>query len=399
MAKIKLLSARAINTLSDGFHADGGNLFLRVRDDSRVWMFRYKRNGKQVSIGLGATHARSLQEARELAERMRKALLNGKNPADELQDKLQHITTFKEYALALIESKRPSWRNAKHAQQWQNTLAQYVYPSIGHKRPDDITLMDIKNILTPLWSTKTETASRVRMRMEAVLDYAAVIENSDRRNPARWKGTLDKLFPAPRKIAKRVHFPSAPYAEVPQIMLELRKLNSLGAYCLRFIILTAARSMEARSAFWREIDFENKVWRIPAIRMKAEREHEVPLCDEVIGILQIMRELQPPNTELVFQGERGGLISGVTINKTLHAIASNCTVHGFRSSFRIWGAETTSTPSAVLELALAHVNQNKTEAAYQRSDLFERRRVLMDAWGVYCCSGSNIYQINKQKTA
>jgi integrase len=160
-----------------------------------------------------------------------------------------------------------------------------------------------------------------------------------------------------------------------------------------------AIALEARSAFWHEIDFENKVWKIPASRMKAERDHVVPLCDEAIEILEKMRELQPLTAELVFQGERGGLISDVTINKTLHAIAPNCTVHGFRSSFRIWGAETTSTPSAVLELALAHVNQNKTEAAYQRSDLFERRRVLMDAWGVYCCSGSNVYQINKQKTA
>ncbi len=150
MAKIKLLSARSVNTLSEGFHADGGNLFLRVRGESRNWVFRYKKQGKQVIIGLGATHARSLQEARDLAERMRNAVLNGRNPADELQDKLQHVTTFKEYALALIESKRPSWRNAKHAQQWQNTLAQYVYPSIGHKRPVDISLMDIKNILTPL---------------------------------------------------------------------------------------------------------------------------------------------------------------------------------------------------------------------------------------------------------
>lgn len=233
------------------------------------------------------------------------------------------------------------------------------------------------------------------MRMEAVLDYAAVIENSDRRNPARWKGTLDKLFPAPRKIAKRIHFASAPYTDVPHIMFKLREKNTLSAYCLRFIILTAARSMEARSAFWREVDFENKVWRIPAARMKAEREHAVPLCDEAIEILKKMRELQSSTAELVFQGERGGLLSDVSINKTLHGITSNCTVHGFRSSFRIWGAEMTSTPSAVLELALAHVNQNKTEAAYQRSDLFERRRGLMDAWASFCMSKSNIVFLKK----
>lgn len=399
MAKIKLLSTRAINTLSDGFHSDGGNLFLRVRGESRNWIFRYKKMSKQIVIGLGATHARSLQEAREIAERMRNALANGRNPADELQAKWQHTKTFKEYALALIESKRPSWRNAKHAQQWENTLEQYVHPKIGNKCPTDITLVDIKDILTPLWSTKTETASRIRMRVEAVLDYAAVIENNERRNPARWKGTLDKLFPAPRKIAKRIHFASAPYPDVPRIMSELRIKNTLGAYCLRFIILTAARSMEARSAFWREIDFENKVWRIPAARMKAEREHAVPLCSEAVEILQKMREFQSPVAELVFQGERGGLLSDVSINKILHATASNCTVHGFRSSFRIWGAEMTSTPSTVLELALAHVNQNKTEAAYQRSDLFERRRVLMEAWGIYCSSEGKIINFQKERIA
>ncbi len=234
------------------------------------------------------------------------------------------------------------------------------------------------------------------MRMEAVLDYAAVIENSDRRNPARWKGTLDKLFPAPRKVTKKVHFASAPYTDVPRIMSELRNKNSLAAYCLRFTILTAARSMEARAAFWNEIDLKNKVWKIPAARMKAGREHVVPLCDEAVDILVRMRELQSEKTQLVFQGERGGVLSDVTINKTLHSIASNCTVHGFRSSFRIWGAEMTSTPSAVLELALAHVNQNKTEAAYQRSDLFERRRVLMDAWGLFCKKDSKVVYLHRE---
>lgn len=399
MAKIKLLSARAINTLPDGLHTDGSNLFLRVRGNSRVWIFRYKKMGKQIVIGLGATHTRSLQESRDIAEKMRNAILNGKNPADVLRSKLQHATTFKQYALNLIESKRPSWRNAKHAQQWQNTLQQYVYPKIGNKFPADITLLHVKEILTPIWITKTETASRIRMRIEAVLDYAAVIENSDRRNPARWKGNLDKLFPAPRKVAKKVHFASAPYTDVPNIMSELRNKTSLSAYCLRFTILTAARSMEARAAFWSEIDLKNKIWKIPAARMKADREHVVPLCDEAVDILLKMRELQSDKTELVFQGERGGVLSDVTINKTLHAIASNCTVHGFRSSFRIWGAEMTSTSSAVLELALAHVNNNKTEAAYQRSDLFERRQKLMEAWGVFCSGKNNLLILEKELVA
>jgi integrase len=301
-----------------------------------------------------------------------------------------------------LKSKRFSWISSfkdVEFDTFQKSRDARIFIPSNPRELEYITLLHIKEILTSIWITKTETASRIRMRIEAVLDYAAVIENTDRRNPARWKGNLDKLFPAPRKIAKRVNFASAPNVEVPRIMAELRKKNSLSAYCLRFTILTAARSMEARSAFWREIDLENKVWKIPASRMKAEREYAVPLCDEAIEILKKMREFQPENAELVFQGERGGVLSDVTINKTLRSIASGYTVHGFRSSFRVWGAEMTSIPSAALELALALVNTNKTESAYQRSDLFERRRELMTSWGIFCCGGSNVYQINKQKTA
>lgn len=385
MAKIKLISARSVDKLPPGFHADGANLFLRVRDDSRVWFFRYKKAGKQRSIGLGATHTRSLAQAREMAASMRSAIVNGKNPEDELKLRSKAAPmTFKVYASTFIEAKRDSWRNAKHAKQWNNTLEQYTYPIIGDKRPTDITLADIKAILSPIWMTKTETASRVRMRIEAVLDYAAVHEDHDRRNPARWKGNLDKLFPAPRKINKPVHFAAAAYHDIPRIMAALRNKNSLSAYCLRFTILTAARSSEVRGATWEEMDITQKTWRIPATRMKANRAHAIPLCDEAVEILNTMQQLLRNGATLIFPGEHGGLLSDVAINKTLHTIAPGVTVHGFRSSFRVWGAEITSTPNAVLELALAHVNKNQVEAAYQRSDLFERRRELMAAWGDYC---------------
>lgn len=385
--KLKLLTARDVVTKPEGFHADGGNLFLRVRGDSRVWIFRYKTAGKQKSIGLGATHSRPLAEARDLATQLRNAILNGKNPSSEFKKIIKPTPatmTFKEYALALIASKQPLWRNKKHAQQWLNTLTQYAFPSIEHKSPIDITLEDIKAILVPIWQTKTETASRLRMRIEAVLDYAIVHEQSDRRNPARWKNNLSVILPSPLKIKKAVHLPAAAYQDVPRIMAALREQDSLSAYCLRFLILTAARSGEARGALWNEIDVDQKIWRISADRMKAKREHVVPLCDEAITIIQKMSEWRMQQAERVFQGPRGGLLSDVAINKSLHSVAPTVTVHGFRSSFRIWGAETTSTPSAVLELALAHVNQNKVEAAYQRSDLFERRRELMHLWGNYC---------------
>lgn len=400
MAKIKILSVREITTKPNGYYADGGNLFLRVRDDSRVWMFRYKQSGKQISIGLGATHTRNVAEAREIAELMRKAIANGKDPASVLSTPNEpYVMTFKECAFALIESKRPTWSNEKHAMQWSNTLAQYAYPLIGDKRPADVTLGDIKAILSPLWETKTETASRLRMRIEAVLAYAIVVEQSDRRNPARWKDNLDKILPSPQKIKKPTHFPAASYNDVPRIMSELRNKDCISAYCLRFTILTAARSGEARGALWREISEDLRIWIIPAERMKARREHAVPLCDEVVEILKIMHQWRIDNNEKVFPGGRGGLLSDVAVNKTLHKVAPAVTTHGFRSAFRIWGAETTATPSAVLELALAHVNQNRVEAAYQRSDLFERRRELMAAWGSYCGSFGEVVQLRREKLA
>ncbi len=398
MAKIKLLTAREIDTLPAGFHSDGGNLYLKVRDTgSRAWVFRYKLAGKAIEIGLSPVADRSLSQARELAGRMRTALANGTNPATLVRVKRDTTAmTFADHAVELIEGKRSGWRNAKHAAQWTATLQQYAFPTIGGKLPAEITLADVKAILLPIWATKTETASRLRQRIEAVLDYAAVHEGAHvRYNPARWKANLEKVLPAASKVAKRVHHAAADYADVPGIMSALREKDFLSAYCLRFTILTAARSGEARGAMWKEIDFAAKTWTIPAARMKAEVLQRVPLNDEAMQVLAKMREWRMGDSERVFMGERGGLLSDVAINKTLHSIAPDVTVHGFRSSFRMWGAETTTYPSAVLEAALAHVNPNEVEASYQRSDLFERRRELMQAWGNYCGSKGNVIQIVK----
>ncbi len=403
MAKIKLLTARQINTLSAGFHSDGGNLYLRVRDSgSRSWVFRYKRREKRddkvldkvIEIGLGAVASRTLSQAREIAGSMRAAIVNGIDPLKLVRVKRDGtVMSFRECALALIDAKRSGWRNAKHAQQWENTLAQYAYPSIGDKLPVEVSLADVKAILLPMWATKTATAARLRQRIEAVLDYAAVHDGSDRRNPARWKGNLDKILPAAGKVTKRIHHAAAPHTDVPRIMSVLRNKDSLSAYCLRFIILTAARSGEARGALWNEINLNERVWIIPASRMKAEREHRVPLCDEAIRILAKMQQWRIDDTERVFPSMRGGLLSNVAVNNTLHAIAPKVTVHGFRSSFREWGVETTRFPSAVLELALARFNKDKVEEAYQRSDLFERRIELMTAWGSYCANIGKIVQL------
>ena len=394
MAKINLLTARQINALSAGLHSDGGNLYLRVRDTgSRSWVFRYKRRekcdnkvfDKVIEIGLGPVSSRTLSQAREMAGGMRSAIIDGRDPISLVRVKRDNmVLTFRDCALALIDTKRSGWRNTKHAQQWKNTLAQYAYPSIGDKLPADISLADVKAILLPMWAIKTVTATRLRQRIEAVLDYVSVHDGSDRRNPARWKGNLDKILPAARKVTKRIHHAAAPYTDVPNIMSALRDKDFLSAYCLRFIILTVARSGEARGALWNEINMNEKVWIIPANRMKAEREHRVPLCQEAMDILTKMQRWRLENSGYVFPGVRGGLLSDVTVNKTLHTVASEITVHGFRSSFRQWGAETTSFSSAVLELALAHANKDKIEEAYQRSDLFERRRELLSVWARYC---------------
>lgn len=389
------LTARQVDTMKAGFHADGGNLYLRVKDSgARSWVFRYKLDGKVTELGLGSKNDRSLVQAREIAGKMRTLLADGKNPADLLRKRDSKARAFADFAEELIESKRSGWRNAKHALQWTATLEQYTFPTIGSKLPAEITLADVKTILLPIWATKTETASRLRQRIEAVLDYAAVHEKAHSRyNPARWKGNLDMVFPAAKKVTKRVHHPAAPYSDVPRIMSALRDKDFISAYCLRFIILTAARSGEARGALWSEIDLTSKTWTIPEARMKAEIERRVPLCDEAIRILTKMQEWRIADTQRVFNGNRGGLLSDVAINKTLHSVAPDVTVHGFRSSFRMWGAETTTYPSAVMEAALAHVNPNEVEAAYQRSDLFERRRELMNAWGRYCVNTDNVVQL------
>ena len=391
----KQLTARQVETLAEGFHADGGNLYLRVKESgARAWVFRFKQAGRVREIGLGATHSRTLAEAREKSEAMRNAILNGTDPAQVLTRRDPTRMTFQQCAEALIEAKRPGWRNAKHAQQWQNTLRDYAYKTLGAKDPNDVTIADIKAILLPIWPTKTETATRVRQRIEAVLDYAAVHGLCDSaRNPARWKGVLDKVLPKPEKVRTKEHHAAAPYADVPRIMAALRDKEHVSALALRFIILTACRSGEGRGATWDEFDLDAKLWTIPAARMKAAKPHRVPLADDAVAILRTMQEWQREGCPLVFPGARGGLLSDVAVNKTLHGIAPDVTVHGFRSAFRDWAAEQTAFPARVCELCLAHGNPDKVEAAYQRSDLFDKRRDLMDAWASYCASGGNVLHL------
>ncbi len=390
--KIKRLSSRKVETIGPGFHADGGSLYLRVRESgSRAWVFRYTLKGKVREIGLGATKARNLTDARKLAEAMRKAVADKEDPAIIVHGEKEDddtIITFESCAKGLIDSKRSGWRNAKHAQQWNNTLRDYAFPFIGKKHPADITLIDIKEILLPLWGVKTETASRLRQRIEAVFDWANVHKWRTGENPARWRGGLDKVLPAPNKVHTVQHFKAAPYDQVPAIIKSLRGKKSISAYCLQFLILTAARSSEVRGARWCEIDLSERVWIIPPERMKANKLHRIPLSNEAAKVLKSAPRIE--GQELVFPGARGGLLSDVAVSKALRLVHSGVTVHGFRSSFRDWAAEQTSFPAAVCELALAHVNKDKVEAAYQRSDLFDRRRELMEIWSRYTGGKSNL---------
>ncbi len=381
MSKLKAIQ---INSLPPGSHSDGNCLYLRVKDSgARSWVFRYKVNGKPVELGMGSVSVRTLSEARHLAIDMKRAIAAGSNPKSLLAPK-QQTKTFSDYALELIESKRAGWRNTKHAQQWINTLQEYVFPFVSKKPVKEIHLEDIKRILKPIWYTKTETASRVRMRIEAVLDFGYLHEGIDKANPARWRGCLDHVYPSPKKTQPVEHFEAVHYDKLPAIMAILRAKTSMSAYCVRWIALTACRSNEAREMVWDEIDVDKAIWTIPAERIKAGREHRVPLSQECIEILEMIKTFEIPSKNgLVFFNPYGNALSDVAISKMLKSVSfKEATIHGLRSSFRDWAAEKTHYPREVCEQSLAHAI-GAVEGAYRRSDLFNKRRELMNDWGKF----------------
>lgn len=411
MAGLHLLSDKKIAALPDGFHSDGGNLYLRVRGNGKSWVYRYKipkgadwgAAGKPVELGLGSYPARSLKDARGVAASLRGEVANGRNPALFLKPEAEAPKpTFAVYAKEYIDHHEGGWRNPKHRQQWRNTILgadSYAEPAIGKKRPGDITASDVQAMLLPLWATKTETATRVRQRVETILDYAFVKEGIDRRNPARWKGNLDKLLPNPRKVAKAAgklkSHAAPPWQECPAIMAKLRaKPEVTSALALRFSILTAARSTEVRAMVWGEVDLDGGVWTVPGNRTKNEEAHAVPLNEEAAAILAYMADHKHPDTDRVFPGATGGLLSDVAINKVLHAAMPGITAHGIaRSSFRDWVADATTFPDKIAEAALNHKNPNETEAAYLRTKFFSRRVELMKAWGEFLKGKNNVVDI------
>jgi len=390
-----LLSAQKVKSAQPGRHGDGRGLFLYVKPSgARSWVLRYQLKGRRRDLGLGPYPDVTLAMARDRATEARRLIVEGHDPiAKKNQSKPK---TFKEAAMELIESKRPGWKNAKHAAQWTSTLETYVFPNIGGLQVAKIETADVIGTLTPIWSSKPETANRVRQRIEAVLDYSTALAIRTGDNPARWRGHLDHLLPKPTKVRAVRHHPALPHSEIVDFMVDLSGRVGVAARALGFTILTAARSGETRGMTWAEVDLEAKTWTIPAERMKTGKDHRVPLSDNAIALLG----RHASNDALVFESEAkpGKPISNMSMTAVLRRMGRDgITVHGFRSTFRDWAGETTGFPREVIEAALAHGIKDKAEAAYARSDLFDKRRALMEAWAATTLrrKGTNIVRLPK----
>ena len=378
------------NLTAPGLYFVGGvaGLALQVNPaGARSWTLRAVIGGKRRDMGLGAYSptGMTLAKAREAATAARELIRQGVDPIQRqlearstLRAAMAEALTFKECGESYIKAHAASWKNAKHRQQWRNTLAQYAYPVFGELLVRDVKLSHVMQVLEPLWATTNETAVRLRGRIELVLDWAAARGLRDGMNPARWRGHLDKLLAKPSKVNNREHHAALPVGDMGAFMARLREAEGTGARALEFVILTAARSGEVRGATWAEIDTNAKVWTVPALRMKAGKEHRVPLSAEALALLASVPKVAA--TELVFQAPRGGALSDMTLTAVLRRMAVPAVPHGFRSTFRDWTAERTNYPRDVAEMALAHAIGDKVEAAYRRGDLFEKRRLMMADW-------------------
>ena len=371
-----LTAARVRTEKRPGRYFDGQGLYLQVDPSgARRWLQRIVIRGKRTDLGLGGWPLVTLAEAREKALENRRIARSGGDPRMEKRD----VPTFAEAAAEVIELNRPTWRNAKHAAQWSSTLKTYVFPHFGFRPVDEVSGADVMKALTPIWTSKSETARRVRQRIGAVMKWA-IANNYRLDNPAG--DSVDAALPKTPRI--KVHHKALHYTAVPAALDAVRRSNAATASKLSFelMVLTAARPGEARNAEWGEVDLNTRTWTIPSERMKADREHRVPLSTQTMEILAEARSLDD-GSDLVFPSRSGRPLSDMTHRKLLRTLDIDCVPHGFRSSFRDWAAEKTDAPHAVMEAALAHVVGDSTEAAYFRSDLFERRRTLMDQWAEY----------------
>lgn len=387
------LTAMTVQKLKEpGRYADGDGLYLQIGPTGgKSWLFRYTRQGKAREMGLGALNAVSLADAREAATSVRRTLAAGRDPLDarkaereQQEAEASNGMTFSECASAYIEAHKSGWRNEKHVAQWFSTIKTYAEPVFGALPVQAVNLEMVLKVLEPIWQTKPETAARLRGRIEAVLDWAAVRGHRSADNPARWKGHLDKLLPPRSKVQRVQHHPALPYEEIGTFMTDLRQREEGAARALEFTILTASRTSEVLNARWDEFDLGAKVWRIPGERMKAGKDHRVPLSEAAMTILARMAELR--QCAFVFPGQRKErpLSNMVFLQLLKRMKRSDLTAHGFRSTFRDWAAERTAFSREVAEMALAHTIRDKVEAAYRRGDLFDKRRELMEAWASFC---------------
>src|SRR6266446_7068944 len=387
------LSAVEVRSIGHkGMFHDGGGLYLQVSaGGAKSWIYRFTLDGRAREMGLGPVHVIPLAEARKRAAECRRMRIDGIDPIEARSahrgwKKLEaaKAMTFDACAAAYIAAHNAGWRNAKHREQWRNTLSSYAGPVFGSLPVQSIDVELVMKALEPIWRTKPETASRLRGRIEAVLDWATVRSYRKGDNPARWRGHLDKLLPARSKVQRVEHHPALPYDELADFVAMLRGQDGIAARALEFLILTATRTGEVIGARWDEIDLGEKIWVVPAARMKAGREHRVPLSGAAVAILEEMKKIR--ESDFVFPGgKKGKPLSNMAMLAVLKRMdRDDLTNHGFRSSFRDWAAERTNFPREVAEMALAHAVGDKVEAAYRRGDLFQKRRQLMEAWGKFC---------------
>jgi integrase len=396
--KLQRLTALAVSRESSpGLYADGGGLYLCVgRNGAKRWAFRFTLNGTAHEMGFGGLNKVSLADARKKASDARLLLSEGRNPLVHKQEKAterataekQRLMTFDQCAEAYISAHEIAWKNEKHRQQWRNTLATYVSPVFGELPVGDVDTDRVLKVIEPIWSKKTETAGRVRGRIEVILDWARVRGYRVGENPARWRGHLSHLLPSRNKVRAVKHHAALSYTEISSFLEALRATEGAAAFALEFLILTAARTSEVIYASWSEVDLKKQTWIVPAERMKTHREHRVPLSAAAAAVLGRAKDLKG---DYIFPGRApDSPLSNMALLMLLGRM--NCgdiTAHGFRSTFRDWAAEQTSFSNEVVEMALAHAIESKTEAAYRRSDLFEKRRSLMAAWAEFCAIRSS----------
>jgi integrase len=391
--KSREMSAIEVSRLkAPGYFAVGGvaGLHLQVSaSGARSWILRVMVGGKRRDMGLGGFPDVPLAQAREKARAAREKIDAGIDPVEArriaksaMLASAAAAKTFIECRRAFVDAKSGEWRNAKHEAQWKSTLERFADPVIGEMLVRDIGLPHILEILEPIWKTKTETATRVRGRLEQVLDWATVRGYRAGENPARWKGHLDHLLPKPRKITKVQHHAAVPVDGAAAFLASLRGVDGMGARALEFAILTAARSGEVRGARWSEFDFDEKVWTVPGERMKGKVEHRVPLSKQAIKLLKALPRFE--KVEVVFPGLKGQVLSDMTLSAVMRRMEVDAVPHGFRSTFRDWAAERTNFPRDLAEMALAHVIESKVEAAYRRGDMLAKRLKMMQTWADFC---------------